>query len=177
MNKNVKKAIVLVIIAVLILAIVWIVYEAVKPDSAEIKPTSDLLNENMGIDNIINDFTESNVINEIEQNTVANEVDEEKEEDKEDLVVEGNSNNDDESSTAAQSNSEVVSGTSQTREERAVELAEEFYKEKYGEPKDIYFEYDSVYKDGRYIVTAGNAGGSNNKFFFVDLNTGLEKKK
>ena len=131
----------------------------------------------MGIDNIINDFTESNVINEIEQNTVANEVDEEKEEDKEDLVVEGNSNNDDESSTAAQSNSEVVSGTSQTREERAVELAEEFYKEKYGEPKDIYFEYDSVYKDGRYIVTAGNAGGSNNKFFFVDLNTGLVAEK
>lgn len=173
MNKNVKKAIVLVIIAILVLAIVWVVYEFLKPETVEIKPTSDLPNENMGIDNIINDFTESNVINEIEQNTVANEVDEEKE----DLVVEGNSNNDDESSTAAQSNSEVVSGTSQTREERAVELAEEFYIEKYGEPKDIFFEYDSVYNDGRYIVRAGKAGGSNNKFFFVDLNTGLVTEK
>ena len=175
MNKNVKMAIVLVIIAILALAIVWMVYEAIKPDSAEIKPTSDLPNENMGIDNIINDFTESNVINEIEQNIVTNETEENKEEDNENTA--DKDNNSEESPNATQSNSEVVSGTSQTREERAVELAEGFYKEKYGEPKDIYFEYDSVYKDGRYIVTAGNAGGSNSKFFFVDINTGLVTEK
>ena len=175
MNKNVKMAIVLVIIAILALAIVWMVYEAIKPDSAEIKPTSDLPNENMGIDNIINDFTESNVINEIEQNIVTNETEENKEEDNENTA--DKDNNSEESPNATQSNSEVVSGTSQTREERAVELAEKFYKEKYGEPKDIYFEYDSVYKDGRYIVTAGNAGGSNSKFFFVDINTGLVTEK
>ena len=168
MNKNVKKAITLVIIALLILAIVWVVYEAIKPDSAEIKPTSDLPNENMGIDNIINVFKENN---ETEQNVIANEI-EEQEDEKENIVEEK-----EDSSKNTQNNSEVVSGTSQTREEKAVELAKEFYKEKYGEPKNIYFEYNSVYKDGRYIVTAGKAGESNNKFFFVDLNTGLVTEK
>ena len=34
----------------------------------------------------------------------------------------------------------------------------------------MYFTYDSVNGDGRYIVIAGTAGSGSNKFLLVDLN-------
>ena len=51
-----------------------------------------------------------------------------------------------------------MTGTTASREERAVELAKEYYEEEYGSTDGVYFRYE-VNCDGRYIVRAGSAEG------------------
>ena len=77
-----KKVIAVIVIFVLILAIIWIVYESVKPEPVSISATNELPNENMGLDNIINDIFENETNttneNEIVNETAQNNVDEDK---------------------------------------------------------------------------------------------------
>ena len=63
------------------------------------------------------------------------------------------------------------------REEKAEKLAKEYYEDEYGNTDDIYFRYDSVYGDGRYIVVARNSSGATVAFLFVNLDTGIVTKK
>lgn len=169
MSKNTKTVLVIIVIALLTLAIIWAVYESYKPEPASINTTTNLPDENKGLDNIINDF----VVNEVNNNV-----------EEENIVEEENKNNinqqekeEDNSENENTESSEVVPGTSETREEKAIELVKEFYEEKYGSTENIYFNYDSVYRDGRHIVRAGKANVINNKFFFVDLNTGIIEER
>ena len=170
MRKSTKKLLGIVIIVILILAIVWLVYENIKPEPTSVHTTNELPDENKGIDNIINNLFENEAVNK-EANAITNEivnetVDEDKKADNETVNKEENN-----------STSETVEGTTLSREEKAIEKAKEYYKDEYGSIDGIYFRYDSVYGDGRYIVVARNSSGATVAFLFVDLDTGIVTKK
>lgn len=174
MNKNTKKIIGIVIILVLILAVIWVAYESFKPEPASINSSNDLPDENKGLDNIINDVMTNETTNTVNE-TANNEVDEE--ESKDDA---NESNKNEESTDNSEDNnsgSETVGGSATTREEKAIELAKEYYEKEYGSIDGIYFNNEGVKGDGRYIVRVGSAGEGRDKFLFVDLKTGLVEEK
>ena len=182
MNKDTKKVILILVILVLILAIVWVIYESLKPEPVSIDVANTLPNENLGIDNITNVYSQENV-NEINSNNIANSVDtnqianEINDENSNNEETTGNEDKDLGQSSSNSGKSEIVEGTNLSREERAVEIAKKYYKEEYGSTDGIYFDCEEINSDGRYIVRAGSAGKVNNKFLIVDLDTELVEEK
>lgn len=172
MSKGAKSFLVIVVIVLLVLGIVWAVYENYKTEPANINATTDLPDENKGIDNIINDFVENEMINTVEEANVVEDTMTDNEE------VSGNNSNSNENSDSSSSgnSSEVVEGTSTSREERAIELAKEYYEEEYGNSDDLYFSYEGVNGEGKHIVRA-SSNAVNVAFLIVDLNTGLVTEK
>ena len=163
MSKKTKKILGILIVIILIIGVIWLLNEYARPETTSLEPVNEQSNENMGISNEI-----VNVI-EQEQTNIVNEVQEENVNDDQETtnkeVVKENNEKDEE-------NSEIVSGTSTSREEQAVELAKKYYEQEYGSTEGIYFTYSDIYKDGRYIVTVGNADGGSNSFLYVNINTG-----
>lgn len=158
MSKGAKKILGTVIIIILVLAVIWLVYESVKAEPAQINETNELPNENMGIDNVINELYD-----EEETNTTEEEINKEgnkKEENVDEQTEEKNQS----------SNSEVVSGTKTSREEKAVELAKEYYETEYDNVEDVYFRCDTVNTNGDYVVIASN-NGVTLAYLIVDLAT------
>ena len=172
MSKGAKSFLVIVVIVLLVLGIVWAVYENYKTEPANINATTDLPDENKGIDNIINDFVENEMINTVEEANVVEDTTTDNEK------VSGNNSNSNENSDSSSSgnSSEVVEGTSTSREERAIELAKEYYEEEYGNSDDLYFSYEGVNGAGKHIVRA-SSNAVNVAFLIVDLNTGLVTEK
>ena len=164
MSKGAKRFLIVIVVAIVVLAIIWIVYEANKPEPASINAATELPAENKGIDNIINDFVENEVVSEEDKNANEDATAGEKEE----VVTDTNSGN---------SSSELMPGTNESREERAVELAKEYYEEEYGSLDGIYFRCDSVYKDGRYVVTVTSGPNETLAFLYVDLRTELVEER
>ena len=168
MSKSVKKVIAVIVVLVLILAVIWVVYESVKPEPASISATNELPNENMGLDNIINDIfedeTNSTNENEVVNETVQNNIDEDTD------TTENNNSSDNTDNNS--NNSEVVSGTNTSREERAIEYAKQYYEEEYGSTDEIYFSCEEIYGDGRYSVRVGTAGQGMNMFLLVNIDNG-----
>lgn len=174
MSKGGKTFLILVIIVLLALGIMWAVYENYKTEPANINATTDLPDENKGIDNIINDFVENEIVNSVEE---ANVVSEDSTTLEENANSSGDSNsNENVEDTNKGNSSEVVEGTTMSREERAIELAKEYYEEEYGDSDDIYFRYDSVNGEGKHIVVA-SSNAVTVAFLIVDLNTGLVTEK
>ena len=172
MSKGGKSFFIVVVIILLVLGIVWAVYENYKTEPANINATTDLPDENKGIDNIINDFVENEIVNTVEEANVVEDTTTDNEE------VSGNNSNSNENSDSSSSgnSSEVVEGTSTSREERAIELAKEYYEEEYGNSDDLYFSYEGVNGEGKHIVRA-SSNAVNVAFLIVDLNTGLVTEK
>lgn len=164
MSKGAKRFLIVIVVAIVVLAIIWIVYEANKPEPASINAATELPDENKGIDNIINDFVENEVVSEEDKNANEDATAGEKEE----VVTDTNSGN---------SSSELMPGTNESREERAVELAKEYYEEEYGSLDGIYFRCDSVYKDGRYVVTVTSGPNETLAFLYVDLRTEIVEER
>lgn len=163
MSKKTKKIIGIIIIILLIIGVIWLLNVYAKPQTTSIGPVNEQHNENMGISNEITNVVkqeETNVINETKEEVVNDEPDSTTKEE----VKENNEKNEEES--------EVVSGTSTSREEQAVELAKEYYEKEYGDTEGVYFTYSDIYRDGRYIVTVGNADGGSNSFLYVNIKTG-----
>lgn len=165
MKKSTKTIIGVVVIILLIAGVSWAAYEATKSEPVDMAQTNEVASENMGITNtdenaIANETENVTAENEIANETVANEV-------AQNTTTDDNTDKNEE---CIGSGSEVVTGTNATREERAVELAKKYYEETYGSTDGVYFTYDSVNGDGRYIVIAGTAGSGSNKFLLVDLN-------
>lgn len=174
MSKGGKTFLILVIIVLLALGIMWAVYENYKTEPANINATTDLPDENKGIDNIINDFVENEIVNSVEE---ANVVSEDSTTLEENASSSGDSNsNENVEDTNKGNSSEVVEGTTMSREERAIELAKEYYEEEYGDSDDIYFRYDGVNGEGKHIVVA-SSNAVTVAFLIVDLNTGLVTEK
>lgn len=178
MSKNTKIIIVAIVIIVLLAAIIWVVYESFKSEPASIGETNVLPNENMGIDNVTNDFLEEDVnnvneTNSVDTNVVANEMEDEHGS-SEEPTIESNSGN---NSSNDNKDSEKVYGTVADREARAVELAKEYYEEEYGNADELNFDYEALNGDGRYIVRAGKPGVGRNKFFYVDIDTEIVEEK
>ena len=172
MSKGGKSFFIVVVIVLLVLGIVWAVYENYKTEPANINATTDLPDENKGIDNIINDFVENEIVNTVEEANVVEDTTTDNEK------VSGNNSNSNENSDSSSSgnSSEVVEGTSTSREERAIELAKEYYEEEYGNSDDLYFSYEGVNGEGKHIVRA-SSNAVNVAFLIVDLNTGLVTEK
>lgn len=174
MSKGGKTFLILVIIVLLALGIMWAVYENYKTEPANINATTDLPDENKGIDNIINDFVENEIVNSVEE---ANVVSEDSTTLEENANSSGDSNsNENVEDTNKGNSSEVVEGTTMSREEIAIELAKEYYEEEYGDSDDIYFRYDGVNGEGKHIVVA-SSNAVTVAFLIVDLNTGLVTEK
>ena len=175
MSKSVKKVIAVIVVLVLILAVIWVVYESVKPEPASISATNELPNENMGLDNIINDIfeneTNSTNENEVVNETVQNNIDEVNETENDENTIVNNDSND------SSNSSEVVSGTNTSREERAIEYAKQYYEEEYGSTDEIYFSCDQINGDGRYVVRVGTAGQGMNMFLIVNIDNGEVTEK
>ena len=155
MSKGTKKVLGAIIIIILIVAVSWLVYRGINTETTSINPENEIPNENMGVYNAINDVV-TNQVEEEPINEVLNEVVEEEVQEEEENV---------------QTNSEVVEGTATSREERAVELAREYYEQEYGTAEEIYFSYQEINGNGSYIVRAGNADSGSNMFLLVDLDT------
>lgn len=166
MSKGAKRILIVIIVAILVLAIIWVVYEANKPEPASINAATELPDENKGIDNIINDFVENEVVNETEEVSSVEDA----------QVDEGEPEPSTESSNSDNTSSELIPGTNESREEKAVELAKEYYEEEHGSSEGIYFRCDSVYKDGRYLVIAGKDARTV-AFLYVDVRTELVEEK
>ena len=175
MSKGGKTFLILVIIVLLALGIMWAVYENYKTEPANINATTDLPDENKGIDNIINDFVENEIVNSVEEANVVSEDNTTLEEENASSSGDSNSNENVEDTNKG-SSSEVVEGTTMSREERAIELAKEYYEEEYGDSDDIYFRYDGVNGEGKHIVVA-SSNAVTVAFLIVDLNTGLVTEK
>ena len=174
MSKNTKIIIIAIVIIVLLAAMIWVVYESFKSEPASIGETNVLPNENMGIDNVTNEFLEEgtnniNETNSVDTNVVANELEDEQVS-SEVTTNEANDNN-------GNKDSEKVYGTVADREARAVELAKEYYEEEYGNADELNFDYEALNGDGRYIVRAGKPGVGRNKFFYVDIDTEIVEEK
>lgn len=169
MSKSTKNILGILIIVILILAILWMVYENMKTEPASVHTTNELTDENKELDNIINDLFENEIVNE-ETNVINKIVNE---------TVNEDEKTDNETVNKEENNgmSETVEGTTLSREEKAIEIAKEYYKEKYGSTDGIYFSCEEVNGDGRYIVRAGSAGTINNKFLLVDIDTELVTEK
>ena len=172
MSKGAKRFLVIVVIVLLVLGIVWAVYENYKTEPANINATTDLPDENKGIDNIINDFVENEIVNTVEEANVV----EDTTTDNEGVSANNSNSNENSDSSSSGNSSEVVEGTSTSREERAIELAKEYYEEEYGNSDDLYFSYEGVNGEGKHIVRA-SSNAVNVAFLIVDLNTGLVTEK
>ena len=157
MSKGAKKVLGAIIIIILIIAVVWLGYEGTRTDTTSINETNEISNENMGMVNEVNEIEE-----EVENDTV---VEEEQEEDNADTTVE-----EENTDTDQNLGSETVSGTTESREGRAVELAKEYYEEEYGSTEGINFEVEDVYGDGSYIVKYGTAD-TGIMYLLVNLDT------
>ncbi len=166
MKKGTKKIIGIVVAIIIVLALAWLIYESVKPDTVSIGATNEIPNENMGITNEVGNFIEDDTTNTINQNETTIETAQE----------ENNSEEEEEIKNNNEGESEVVSGTTTSREERAVELAKEYFEKEYGSTDGIYFEYDSVNGDGRHIVRAGTAD-TGTMYLLVNLSTGEVAEK
>ena len=176
MSKSGKSFLIVVVIVLLVLGIVWAVYENYKTEPANINATTDLPDENKGIDNIINDFVENAIVNTVEEKNVLEENNAtDNEEVSSNKTDDSNSNNNNDSTSSGNS-SEIVEGTTTSRGEKAIELAKDYYEEEYGNSNDIYFRYDGVNTEGKHIVVA-SSNAVTVAFLIVDLNTGLVTEK
>lgn len=165
MNKSTKKIIGIIIIILLVLAVSGAIYISVKPKETSIEPSNKLLDETV---NTINDVVENEIVNETVENEVINEISNEEQTNKNEQNVEKPVDNG--------NDSEVVEGTTQSREEKAVELAKKYYEKEYGSTEGVYFRYDSINGDGRYRVVA-SSNGKTVAFLLVDLNTEIVTQK
>lgn len=157
MSKGAKKVLGAVIIIILIVLVSWLGYESMNAEPASINATNEVPNENMGLDNEVNEVYEEEVNTEKEE-------EEQVEEDT--TTIEEEPATEEETST----NTEVISGTNATREERAVSLAKEYYEKEYDNVEDVYFRFDTVNGNGDYVIIASN-NGETLAFLIVDLDT------
>ena len=161
MSKKAKRIIGVIIIIILVIGVIWLLNEYARPEPTSLEPVNELPNEDMEENKTI-----ANIVKDEPNNIV---YEPEKIEPQEPTTTEKKENN---SSSVSKSESEVISGTSANREEQAVELAKEYYEHEYGSTEGVYFNYNDIYKDGRYIITVGNANGGANIFLYVNLSTG-----
>lgn len=159
MNKSITRSILVIAIVLVAFAIVWVVYDIVKKEPANANIVDSNLNdENTGLDNVINSLFEEVESNEVKQNetfnNILNGIDEKNEIEKE------------------KAESETVSGSVTSREKKAVELVKDFW----GEDDSVYFSYQSIDNQGRYIVSVNRKDSSVLAWFKVDVDNEIVTK-
>ena len=157
MNKGLKNSLLILIITICLFTITWIIYDMVKEEPVDANVTdTNLVDENTGLDNIINELfenVEKNMLNEQSKQNEEENLENEEENDKTPIVT-----------------TETVT----SREEKAIELV----KKEWGGTEGVYFSNESIDQSGRYIVSVRNSRTTNLlAFYIVDVNTGIVTKK
>lgn len=168
MSKGAKKVLGVIIIIVLIVLVSWLAYRGTQAEPASINETNELPNEDMEMVNEANTINEVEEENVVEENTTTTEDNSDEKETTEPQTKQEESK--------PSSNTEVVSGTKASREEKAVELAKEYYEKEYGSTEGLDFEVDDIDGGGRYIVRYGTAE-TGTMFLYVNLSTGTVSEK
>ena len=157
MNKSVKNSIIVILIVIIIFIISWIGYDIYKAEPANANVEhSNLADENTGLDNIINVLLENVEIKEEIENKV---------EEPENIIKEENDE--------IEKENESYEGSVTSREEKAVKLV----KQAWGEDDSVYFSYQSVDNQGRYIVSVNRKDTTVLAFFLVDVDNEVVTKQ
>lgn len=170
MSKKTKKTSYLTIAILIVLFIILcLAYDEVKTQPADANTANtNLVDENTGLDNIINELFDDVTTNE----EVENEVNEKNEENIQDEV--SNTENNEEENKI--DNEEEISSTESvtSKQEKAINLV----KQAWGGEDGVYFSNESIDSQGRYIVSVRDKGTTNSlAFFLVDVDTGLVTKQ
>lgn len=162
MNKTVIRSLIIIFIVLIIFALVWLVYDMIKEKPVDANNIdTNLLDENTGLDNVINDLFENVVSNEIDDNAMQNEIDVNEVNDKN---TEKNEENDTE---------EPTTGSVTSREEKAIQLV----KKAWGNSDGVYFSNMGIDNQGRYIVSVNTKNTAVLAWYIVDVDSGLVTKQ
>lgn len=155
MSKTMKNSLTVIGIVAILFVIVYLVYDVVKTEPADANVAdTNLVDENTGLDNIINELYED-ISNEIETNTIDEEESKNEIEKEEDEDI-------------------ATSETITSKQEKAIALV----KKEWGGEEGVYFLNDSVDSQGRYIVSVRDSKTTNViVFFVVDVENELVTKR
>lgn len=163
MSKNMRNALIMITIILLVFAIVCVAYQQFKsvPMSANNTKGNVLGDANTGLDNMLNEILKDE--NTEIENTVENKEESESN-------VESNTKVDDE--TEADEENQMT-----PRESKAIKLAKEEWKKEWGSLDDVSFNV-SVQSDGKYGVTVYDTTTTQSiQFYIVDVDTEIVKEK
>lgn len=167
-SKNRKKASYLIIAIVIILFIILcLAYDEMKLEPADANTVNDnLVDENKGLDNIINELFE---------NVITNEEVENKNEDENTQKENSNTENKDDTNEQNEIEEDISSTETVTsKEQKAINLV----KQAWGGDDGVYFSNESIDSKGRYIISVRDRGTTNSlAFFLVDVDRELVTKQ
>ena len=143
MSKTTKNSIIIILIVIVALAIVWLIYDNIKqePANANIVDTN-TVDENAGLDNVINELFENVEVNEESEEITQKEPDKE-------VSTNKNASDKKEETKKETTSTEITTTTATSREEKAKELV----KKEWGGSDGVYFACESIDSKGRYIVS------------------------
>lgn len=155
-----KNKLIIIIIAIVLLAIIWLGYDMLKKEPADANVLSpNLVDENIGLDNYINDLFSNVIGNEMQENAILNET---------------NSETSNENHDEQKQGSEIPNGSVTSREERAISLV----KQEWGDEDGVYFVNESIDSQGRYIVSVRDSATTNAlDYYTVDVDKQLVTKR
>lgn len=160
MSKTVKNSLIVIGIVIVLFVMIWFIYDMIKtePVDANVENTN-LVDENTGLDNLINELFDDTTTNKLNENVVDNS-DTDNEED-----IKNEEKNDTDVSTSENMTS---------KQEKAIALV----KKAWGGEDGVYFSNESIDSQGRYIVSVRDKGTTNSlAFFLVDVEKELVTKQ
>ena len=152
MNKNIKNGILIIVILMIIGAIIWLIYDTVKPVNGNTIDTNMIQSENDV--NETNNIQGNEIDNDIIENNIGNN------------TQENELNEQSNKQTNETKNEQTSNQTVASKEERAIELV----KKEWGEDDGVYFTNESIDNEGRYIVSVRNKNTTSLlAFYTVDV--------
>ena len=167
MSKGAKKALGIIIIIILIILVAWMIYGNATKETNNSNTLNTVQMENPEELNAVENEVQNEIVNIVENEEVVQNVEETEPE-------ESTETNKEEDKSETQT-SEVVSGDSLSREERAIQYAKEYYEEEYGSSDGVNFTNDGVREDGSFIVRSGTV--EKPIYFIVNISTGEVTEK
>ncbi len=165
-SKKKKKTSYLIIAIVIVLFIILcLAYDEMKVEPADANTVNNnLVDENTGLDNIINELFDDVTTNEEVENDV------EEENQNKDSNIEKEENKNEVEDEEDISSTETVT----SKEQKAINLV----KQAWGGDDGVYFSNESIDSNGRYIVSVRDKGTTNSlAFFLVDVDKELVTKQ
>lgn len=168
MSKKTKKTNYLIIAIVIVLFIILcLAYDEMKVEPADANTVNDnLVDENTGLDNIINELFDDVTENEVEEENTQ----------KENSNTENKDNTNEIENEENELEEEDVSSTETvtSKEQKAINLV----KQAWGGEDGVYFSNESIDSNGRYIISVRDKGTTNSlAFFLVDVDKELVTKQ
>lgn len=160
MSKTVKNSLIVIGIVIVLFVMIWFIYDMIKtePVDANVENTN-LVDENTGLDNLINELFDDTITNKLNENVVDNS----------DTDTEEDIKNEEKNDTDVSTSENMTS-----KQEKAIALV----KKAWGGEDGVYFSNESIDSQGRYIVSVRDKGTTNSlAFFLVDVEKELVTKQ